>query len=370
MKSIALAGDGSMFVDDVSPRMDAIDEMPSRPGTAASNHASLTTRNLRRISNRARPLSVGSVSPRRSGSDEWSEREPSEAGSDPSERAKEEEQIKNRAAVIDTMRGIQARLESTLRSAGLLDEEELRGYDVGTPTNARSRRSADSRDSKLITLQRGRRKPNHSVDLTAGTTSSSSQESASAAPSPPLKYSPLLNGPRQFAKPSGVALNRTRADPRMSAISLLTPGQSIFEGRPAQPRQSFTPTMRSPMLAEMDDEAASGADDGTDAASFFSAVSVTPTHSPELVPVELDDPVVDIAKETFTPSHVRTESIQSNDSSNIRPRIPGAFGLGPGPTARSHLRPLTSSEHDRHSTVSIASSQATVRKPKAYPGRV
>lgn len=277
MKSIALGNNEQTMVDRIIPRIEHF-SLPPRPSTVMSDRASLTKGNLRRLSAQAsspartshssgrrhstqpfqrasphqvspnsrpvsRPVSradsrVSPHSGRRAspqsalflnaspGLDELSEIETvSEVESsfsglcDSDERA-----LLSRTAVIETMRNIQGRLEAALRTAGQLDEDELRSYDVGNAGRpAHSRLSTESHDSKMIPLQRGRRKPTLNGD-----------EIALMTPSPlgsaELGFEQERSGTSRTS--GGVSLMRQRMDARTSAVSLLKPGTSIFGDRP------------------------------------------------------------------------------------------------------------------------------------------
>lgn len=229
MKSIALGDNDEDIVEKIVPRVEST-YMPSRASTMMSDHGSLTTRNLQRFSfqadssrhisphsqigastspapdtsqtsqsqshagassgstDRDSPASMDRASPHpmRRGStkgyrhispgggfrapmDELSEFDTdSEATSAIS--GVDERTLLSRTAVIETMRSIQGRLEAALRTAGQLDEEELKSYDVGrSGRKTHSTMSADSRDSRIIPLQRERRKPTMSEQDGLGT---------------------------------------------------------------------------------------------------------------------------------------------------------------------------------------------------------
>ncbi|KAI9610885.1 hypothetical protein H4Q26_008729 [Puccinia striiformis f. sp. tritici PST-130] len=143
------------------------------------------------------------------------------------------------------MRSIQTRLEAALRTAGQLDEEELKGYDVHSPfaKSALSRMSTDSQGSKLIALQRGRRKPQNSVnfDFDINLNSLSSSPMSDDAHSRPIdsRAEDFLSPNRPSNRPprsstvsradAFLSPNRTpHRPPRSSTVSLLLPGSSIF----------------------------------------------------------------------------------------------------------------------------------------------
>lgn len=345
MKSIALSGEDSPLIDQIMPRLYDIDELPSRPGTAASNRPSLTSRNLRRISTNSYSGSSGARSPSsplRSIYDDEDLDGSELAYSDNdsiSDPARDEEQSRNRASVIATMRNIQNRLESALRSAGQLDEEELMGYDVGAPTAARSKRSLDSHESKVVPLQRGRRKPTPPP----GTVVAPDTDGRPTSPVTPT--SPVSTRAALVKTATGTG-PRNRAGDR---ASLLTPGHSIF-GSPRIKPSNQIPT---PVVDEDNgrDEiigsAVSNYDDGADSASF---VSADEGEESETDPSQFDPP--------------------SEPEEDVAPLAPSS------PTLRSphFLAPKRSHvDSDRHSLISVASSrassQATIRGGQDFPSK-
>ncbi|KAH9470546.1 hypothetical protein Pst134EA_007795 [Puccinia striiformis f. sp. tritici] len=278
MKSIALGGDDENMLGQIVPRIGSfIGPTPSRRSSMApTRRISLTTQNLRRLSAQARltsPSPSPSPSSTRLEPHEESECETDsplyklastgggysnflggdsdiETTSDDANGLSEtpnadERALLSRSAVVETMRSIQTRLEAALRTAGQLDEEELKGYDVHSPfaKSALSRMSTDSQGSKLIALQRGRRKPQNSVnfDFDINLNSLSSSPMSDDAHSRPIdsRAEDFLSPNRPSNRPprsstvsradAFLSPNRTpHRPPRSSTVSLLLPGSSIF----------------------------------------------------------------------------------------------------------------------------------------------
>ncbi|KAG0147218.1 hypothetical protein CROQUDRAFT_656323 [Cronartium quercuum f. sp. fusiforme G11] len=289
MKSIALADNEDDLVEKIVPRVESC-YTPWRASTIMSDQDSLTSRNLHRLSvqseasrqasphsqARASPTGAenrrlspqptdrdspqymdrtspqdmhraspqffcrGSITPQRHVSpqngfrplDELSEFDTDSEANSGISGIDERAQL-SRTAVIETMRSIQGRLEAALRTAGQLDEEELKSYDVGGGgRKANSRMSAESRDSKIIPLRRGRRKPTmNESDVMSPTHSTPSPEHLAGGEIFAHQQSESLSRTGS-AHSNGVPLVRSaRNDPRMSAVSLLRPGSSIFGDR-------------------------------------------------------------------------------------------------------------------------------------------
>ncbi|KAH9812207.1 AEX-3 domain-containing protein [Melampsora americana] len=300
MKSIALGDDDQTILATVVPKVEN-SYNPSRNSMLPNDSASLTSKNLRRFSAQAfSPHSQPRASPqlhpptsslrghspqpvddldspdllehlsmqspsqynisspsghdRLRSVDEMSEFDTSsEAESGIS--TMDERALLSRTAVIETMRSIQGRLEAALRTAGQLDEDELKSYEaggldgIGNPRKSYSRKSAESQDSKVIPLSRARRKPtiNENDESSPDSTRDSLLDcvSLSRPDSVPLsrpttannRISVSSNGTTSHQYHS-ITLLKQRNNPRTSAVSLLRPGSSIFD----RDRNTNTPT--------------------------------------------------------------------------------------------------------------------------------
>ncbi|WAQ82704.1 hypothetical protein PtA15_3A68 [Puccinia triticina] len=252
MKSIALGGEDENMLGQIVPR---IGSYPMRRASVSHNRQiSLTTKNLRRLSAQDRLASASPCSNSRLEPHEESEFETEyslgrlgsaggygnflgaesevETISDDASALSEipdddQRALLSRSAVVETMKSIQCRLEAALRTAGQLDEEELKGYEVNSPfpKSALSRMSTDSQGSKVIPLQRGRRKPNSSVNFESDNTTSFSISSSPA----PNTESILADSPTDDPPiPSNRQPKRATGS---AVVSLLLPGSSIFRGK-------------------------------------------------------------------------------------------------------------------------------------------
>lgn len=266
MKSIALDRDHESLMDEIVPKIES--RIGSRPLSRSSvricnNRSSLTTTNLKRLTSNTRysyqesmldscrapesheesemghdpdlsmirsPLAQSSFPEFESDvetiSDEVS------AGSEPPD----EDQRKNlsRCAVIETMRSIQSRLECALRTAGQLDEDELKSYDVSShfAKSTLSRMSTDSHDSKIVLLQRGRKKPINSIHA-EDENPCLSASSSPLADSVPFESRSLSADDSNDEAQRPPSLSRpSNRPPGSSNVSLLLPGSSIFGERP------------------------------------------------------------------------------------------------------------------------------------------
>ncbi|KAA1138839.1 hypothetical protein PGTUg99_020211 [Puccinia graminis f. sp. tritici] len=259
MKSIALGGEDQNMVGQIVPRIGSYAGTgPMRRSSISHNRQiSLTTKNLRRLSAQDRlssPCSTSRLEPHEESEFETDcslgklgstggyhnflgAESDAETVSDDASGVSEipdddERALLSRSAVVETMRSIQTRLEAALRTAGQLDEEELKGYEINSPfaKSAFSRMSTDSQGSKVIPLQRGRRKPNNSVTFESDTTNLS----ISSSPAPNTHQ----NNETQFVSadsPTDALMSQNRPSNRpvgSSAVSLLLPGSSIFRGKP------------------------------------------------------------------------------------------------------------------------------------------
>ncbi|MBW0481814.1 hypothetical protein O181_021529 [Austropuccinia psidii MF-1] len=262
MKFIALSGEDESMLDEIVPKIES-QNSSSIQSNPTNHRVSLTSKNLRRFSAHAHLTSANQSqrstlinsneepdsecnsqrqlqTPSRGCDSEMGETL-SDSGTGLSEiQFDDERTLLSRNAVLETMKSIQGRLEAALRTAGQLDEEELRSYDVsggrlGFPRSPLSRMSGESYDSKVISIQRGRRKPqNSSGQQTEGEGSNHSKTSSPMISSDSMGH--LSSNPEGLGnkisniKSNGVPLDRQRSDPRASAVSLLMPGSSIFGG--------------------------------------------------------------------------------------------------------------------------------------------
>jgi hypothetical protein len=257
MKAIALGKEDETMVDQIVPRRGSFIGLGRGSSMRHNQQISLTTKNLRRLSAQAQ---LTSSSPLRSssqlepheesafetdpcldqlgsteaphdvlGAESDSETIPDDTSALSESPEDDERALLSRSAVVETMRSIQNRLEAALRTAGQLDEEELKGYEVSPfSKSALSRISTDSQGSKVIPLRRGRRKPLSGINLESETTSTSM--STSPAPNTPHPDSQSVS----VNSPSEVPLSANRRSNRpteSSVVSLLLPGSSIFSER-------------------------------------------------------------------------------------------------------------------------------------------
>lgn len=251
MKSIALGGEDEIMLGEIVPRIGSFIGSGRRSSMNHNRQISLTTTNLRRLSAQDR---ITPPSPCRSSS-QLEPYEKSEFGTDCpldqlgsaggyrnflgaaesdietisddtsvlGENPEDDERtLLSRSAVVETMRSIQTRLESALRTAGQLDEEELKGYEVHSPfsKSVLSRMSTDSQGSKVIPLQRGRRKPQNGIHFESDT------PSASSSPVPNTRSSEAQSASSD--NPNEISNRPSNRPPGSSAVSLLLPGSSIF----------------------------------------------------------------------------------------------------------------------------------------------
>ncbi|CAH7686965.1 hypothetical protein BY996DRAFT_4575833, partial [Phakopsora pachyrhizi] len=241
MKSIAM-GDEESLIEEIIPRVESrigFSDSSSR-NCVSPQPNSLTTKNLDRLSKKVEGNGFDDYSESGDFQSDCQESDCSEFKSGNSNIASKS---LSRSAVIETMRSIQERLESALRTAGQLDEEELKSYDVSGADclmgkrTSRSGVSAESYDSKTISLQRGRRKPTPSTDLHCSI-SSSINMSPSSFRSPGSNTDLSSHGsdvPKdelmEVTNNGSSLMNNHRAILRSSTVSLLKPGMSIFDDR-------------------------------------------------------------------------------------------------------------------------------------------
>lgn len=251
MKSIALGGDDETMLGEIVPRIGSFIESGRRSSMNHNRQISLTTKNLRRLSAQDRitppsPCRLSSQLEPHEESEvetdcplgrlssaggyrnflgaaesdiETTSDDTSALGENPED---DERTLLSRSAVVETMRSIQTRLESALRTAGQLDEEELKGYEVHSPfsKSALSRMSTDSQGSKVIPLQRGRRKPQNGANFESNT------PSASSSPVPNARSSGAQSASSD--NPNEISHRPSNRPPGSSVVSLLLPGSSIF----------------------------------------------------------------------------------------------------------------------------------------------